>query len=125
MKLRPFWDAVASPVPVTVTCAVEFAVDPPGLYRTLMVQLPPGLTTKPFTQVPPVIVKVAAAGPAVLVTVGFAVNVNGPALAPCPLEVLTTLIVPFLVLVPPVFSNGDGCEIVSVAPVTLNCTVLL
>jgi hypothetical protein len=62
-------------------------------------------------------------GPAVLVTVGFAVNVNAPAVPP--LAVLVTVIVPFLMFVPPVFNAGTGAENVSVAPVTVNGTELL
>ena len=49
-------------------------------------------------------------------------NVNGPAVAPD--AVLVTVMVPFFVPRPPLFKAGDGAEIVSVAPVTVNATVL-
>ena len=66
--------------------------------------------------------------PAVLVTLGGAVNVKGPELAVAGLAVLVTVIVPVLVVVfglpgPEGFNTGEGAEIVSVAPVTWNVGV--
>ena len=124
LKLPPFWVAAASPDPVTVTCAVESAVDPPGVYCTVMVQWLPGLITAPTTQLPPVTIENEDwEGPAVLVTVGSAVNVNGAEVPP--LAVLVTVIVPVLtVLLAGVLVNaGDGAEIASVAPFTVKAPV--
>ena len=80
-----------------------------------------GVSTVVEVQVPPVIEKVP--GPAVLVIVGAAENENAAAFAPP--AVLVTVMVPFLVPVPPVFNAGVGAESVRVAPVTLNATVLV
>ena len=64
MKLLPFCVAglVAAdgvpvmPVPITVTCAVEFSVLAKlGVYCTTIVQFDPALTTNPLAQLPPVI----------------------------------------------------------------------
>lgn len=120
-KFAPVWLGVASPVPVTVTLADAAVADPPGAYCTRMVQVfpvVPGFRTVPDAQVPPVIENVPLAGPVTLVMVGAAVNVN--ACAPAPAAVFVTVIVPFLVVVPPEFSAGVGAEMVSVAPVTVN-----
>jgi hypothetical protein len=124
VKLAPFSVAVARPVPVIVTCAVAVAVDVPGAYCTVTVQLPPGATTKPDAQVPPVVEKAPPALPT-LAIVGAAVNVNGPAFAP--VAVLLTVIVPLLVFVLAVVvvSNGEGTEMAAVAPVTVNDRALL
>ena len=94
MKLGPFITVAASPVPVTVTCPVAVAVpEVCPVYCTMIVQLEPALTVKPETQVPPVIEKVpVVALPAVLVTVGAAVKMNGPAVVP--VAVLLKVIVP-------------------------------
>lgn len=103
------------PLPVIVTCASETAVEPPGRYCTVIVQFPPGATIVPELQVPPVIENDAAAGPDDLVTVGAAVKVNAPVAA----AEFDTVMVPFLVPVPPLFKAGEGAEIVMVAPVTV------
>jgi len=79
------------------------------------------LMTKPDTQVPPVIEKLVAAGPTVFTTAGAAVSVSGPVAA----EALLTLTVPKCEVVVPVTSEGLGAEIVTVAPVTVNVTVLV
>jgi len=94
VKLGPFIAVAASPVPVTVTCAVAVAVpEVCPVYCTMIVQLEPALTVKPETQVPPVIEKVPVVPlPAVLVTVGAAVKMNGPPVAP--VAVLLKVIVP-------------------------------
>jgi hypothetical protein len=111
------------PVPAIETCAVDVAVDVPGAYRTKIVQLAPGATTLPDTQVPPAgIEKVPPAVPT-LVIVGAAVSVSGPAVAP--VAVLVTVMVPFLVLVPPVFKAGVGPVNVAVAPNTVKVSGLL
>src|SRR5580704_15117917 len=111
------------PVPAIVTCAVDVAV-PDGTYRTRIVQLDvaTGLMTKPDTQVPPVIEKVPM--PAVLVIVGAAVRVSGPAFAP--VAVLVTVMVPFFVVVlaVPVVNAGVGPANAAVAPKTVNVTAL-
>lgn len=122
MKLGLFWDAVAAPTSISVTWAVEVAVDVPGAYCTVIVQLPPGLTTAPDTQLPPVIEKVPV--PAVLVMVGAAVSVSGPAFAP--VAVLVTVMVPLFVVVlaVAVAKEGEGPANVTVAPVTVNVTPL-
>src|SRR5580693_3690784 len=115
--------AVARPVPVIVTLPLAVAVLLSPEYCTLTVQLPPGLTTAPEMQVPPaVIVKVPLPVPDTLAIVGAAVNVNGPVAAAS----LLTVIVPFLVPVPPVASPGAvGRVKATVAPVTVNVTLLL
>ena len=126
MKLPPFCVAglvgaagvPVMPVPVTLTCAVEVAVDPPGRYCTEIEQLLPAAITKPLMQVPPVIENELAAGPAVLVTAGAAEKVNGPAFKP--VAVFETVIVAFFVVVPPDVIAGLGAEIVSVAPTMRN-----
>ncbi len=111
------------PVPAIETCAVAVAVDVPGAYRTKIVQLAPGATTLPDTQVPPTgIEKVPPALPT-FVIVGAAVRVSGPAVAP--VAVLVTVMVPFLVLVPPVFKAGVGPVNVAVAPNTVKGSELL
>ena len=88
---------VCVPVPTfpdIVTFAVAVAVDVPGAYRTVIVQLPPAATTVPEAQVPPVIEKVPPAKPT-LPIVGFAVSVSDR-FAPVG---LLTVIVPFFVVV--------------------------
>ena len=122
VKFAPVWLGVPSPVPVTVTLAVDVAVDVPGAYCTMMVQVfpvVPGFRTVPDAQVPPVIENVPPAVPT-LVMAGAAVKVN--AVAPAPVAVFVTVIVPLLVVVLAgvVVSTGAGAEIVSVAPVIWN-----
>jgi len=115
------WDAVAIPDPVTVTVALAVAVVV-GVYATSIVQVLPGLRIKPLTQVPPAgLVNVPAV--LVLVTVGVALNVNGPVAV----AALVTVIVPaFAVVLPGVVTNaGEGGVAttgpsVSVAPRTVN-----
>ena len=118
MKLALVCVAVASPVPVMVTLAVAVAVDPPGAYCTSIVQLLPGLTTKPLTQVPPVGIENVPPAVPTLLTVGDAVNVKGPFAA----AALVTVIVPVFVVVlaGAVVSTGAGALSVTVAPVTVN-----
>lgn len=121
MKLAPVCVAVPIPVPVTVTFPVAVVV-PEGAYCTTIVQLAPGLTTWPDTQVPPVAIeKVPPAAPT-FATVGAAVNVNGPGLAA---PVLLTVMVPVCVVVVPVTKDGAGAEIVRFAPSTVNASVLV
>lgn len=107
---------------VRVICAVDVPV-PDGTYCTITVQLPPALTTRPDTQVPPVIEKVPA--PAVFVMVGAAVKLSGPAFDP--VAVLLTVMVPLLVVVLDgvVVSTGAGPANATVAPVTRNVTALV
>lgn len=114
--------AVVAPVSVRVICAADAAF-PDGTYCTMTVQLLPGLTTVPDTQVPPVIEKVPA--PPVVVMVGAAVRLSGPAFAP--VAVLLTVIVPVFVLVLAgvVVSTGAGPANATVAPVTWNVTALV
>jgi hypothetical protein len=91
-----------------VTCATVVPVVV-GTYCTVIVQLAPGATERPATQVPPVLEKVPVLGP-VLVTVGFAVKTNGPAFAP--LALLVTVMVPVFVVVVAgaVVNAGVGAE---------------
>ena len=112
--------AAARPVPVIVTAPLAVAVLVSPAYCTMIVQLPPGLTTAPDMHVPPVMVKVPFPVPLVLATVGLAVSVSGPAEA----AALLTVIVPVFVLVPPVFNAGVGAEKATVAPGTVKLTVL-
>jgi len=124
-------EAAVNPEPVTVTVAVEVAVDVPGVYVTGIVQLWPGLSTVPLAHAPAAAAPIVKVPPTkafdVLVMVGAAVNVNGPAFALAGLTVLVTVMVPFLmvVLAGPVVNAGAGAEMASVAPITLNVTVLL
>ena len=114
--------AVARPVPVIVTLPLAVVVLVSPEYCTLTVQLLPGLTTAPELQVPPAVIeKVPFPVPDTVAIVGLAVNVNG-AVAPA---ALLTVIVPVLVLVPPVLSAGVDPLKATVAPVTVNGTVLL
>src|SRR6202043_2122399 len=79
--------------------------------------------TMPEAQVPPVIVKTPV--PTVLVMVGAAVSVNGPAVAPAA-TVLVTVMVPVLAEVTGVPVNaGVGPVNPAVAPVTMNATALV
>jgi hypothetical protein len=126
--------AVVSPVPVTVTLAFAFAVDPPEAYCTVIVQLPAGvggavlafagLRTVPLAQVPPVMVKPLVAVP-VGVTVGAAVNVNAPAVAPVAEFVTVTVPVSVTALAGVGLSAGTGALIANVAPVTVNGTLVV
>lgn len=119
-------DAVAAPVPVTVT--VAFELTPPdvgGTYRTAMVQLPPGFRTTLDAQVPPVMLKVPLVP--VLVIVGAAVKWNAP---PAEAELLTVIVPFFVVLLDgEVVNAGVGPEKLSeacpAAAVTVNVTALL
>ena len=95
----------------TVSFALVVFVSPE--YCTRIVQEPPELITNPLTQVPPVMVKTPFPPPPCVPSAGFAVRVSGPALAP--VAVLLTVIVAFLVPVPPVFKAGTGAEIDTVA----------
>ena len=123
LKLAPFCDAVVVPVPATVTCAVEVKIDVPGAYCTRIVQLPPAAIADPFVQVPPVIEKPADVGPAVFVTVGAAVNVNGPVE---PAALVTVIVAFFAVRFPgAVVIAGAGAEMASVAPVTVKVPALV
>jgi hypothetical protein len=78
---------------------------------------------KPDTHVPPVIEKVPPAVPTFAI-VGAAVSVSGPAFAP--VAVLVNVITPFFVVrVPGVVVMDAGPLIPTVAPTTLNGSVLL
>ena len=66
-----------------------------GMYCTIIVHVPPGATTVPVVQVPPVIEKVPR--PETLATMGAAVSVNEPAFAP--VAMLLTVMVPVFVVV--------------------------
>jgi len=126
LKFPPFCDGFAKPLPATVTCAVEVAV-PLGTYSTIIVQVlvpATALSTVVEPQVPPVIEKVPA--PAVLAIVGAAEKENGPAFAPAVALVTVMVAGPFVVVLAGDDVNaGVGAEMVRVAPVTLNATVLL
>ena len=77
--------------------------------------------TNPLTQVPPDwIEKVPFPEPPFVPSVGFAVNVKAPAVVP--VAVLLTVMVAFLVVVPPLFIAGDGALKARVAPVTVKLT---
>ena len=89
----------AAPVSVIVTVPVAVPMVPVafGTYCTLIVHVPPpAATTVPFKQVVPVVriekLPVLPAAPAVLATVGAAVNVSGP------VPLLVTVIIPLFVL---------------------------
>jgi len=106
---------------------VTFAVDDAvvvGTYRTLIVQLAPGLTTAPETQVPPATIEKVPV-PDCLAIVGAAVIVRGAAFAPA--AVLLTVIVPFFVVksAVAVVSAGVGPANAAVPPCTVNVTLLL
>ena len=74
--------AVAMPVPVSVTFAVDVEAIPPVTYCTLIVQLAPGARTVPEAQVPPAMIeKVPVELPVALVIVGAAVRVSAPVAA--------------------------------------------
>jgi hypothetical protein len=89
----------------------------------MTVQLVPGLSTVPDTQVPPVTVK--APVPLTLFTVGAAVSLSGPAFAPVA-ELLTVTVPVFVVpLAGVVVSAGAGPTNAGVPPVTVNGRVLL
>ena len=103
--------AVAAPVSVSVTAPVAVPRVPVafGVYCTLIVQVPPPAATMvPFVQVVPVAriakVPVVPGAPAVLATVGAAVNVSGP------VPLLVTVIVPLCADLVPVTSDGSGPE---------------
>ena len=124
VKLAPVIVAVAIPEPVMVTRAVAVAVGVAvaGTYCTTIVQLLPGATTTPEAQVPPVMVNVPPGAPT-LAIVGADVKVSGPVAA----AALLTVIVPVsvAVLAGVVVSTGAGAEIATVAPVTVNGSVLV
>jgi len=124
VKLALVIVAVAMPEPVMVTCAVAVVVDAAtGEYCTMIVQLPPGPTTAPMTQVPPALMAKAPPAPPTFATVGVAVRVRGPVAA----AALLTVIVPVstAVLAGVGASVGEGAEMAAVAPVTVNGSVLL
>ena len=115
---------VAVPVPVTLTLAVAVAVDVPGAYCTIIVQLVPGFTPKPDTQVPPVRIEKVPPAPPTLATVGLAVRVRGAVAV----AAFVTVNVPvFVTVVPGVVVNGEGvgAAIATVAPVTVNGIVFV
>jgi hypothetical protein len=116
-------DAVASPVPVIVTCPFAVWVFVWPEYCTAIVQLPPGAITVVLVHVPPVIEKVPFPVPLAFAIVGANVNVNG--LAVGPVAMLLTVIVPVFVPKPPLFNAGLGPENAIVAPVTVNVTGVL
>lgn len=120
MKFALVCVAVAAPESAIVTFAAEFAV-PFGTYCTMIVQLAPGLITRPEAQVPPVMEK--APRPETFAIEGAPPRVSGPAFAP--VAELLTVIVPVFVLVPPVFKAGLGALNIAVAPVTVKRTLLL
>jgi len=116
--------AVATPVSAIVTCAVE-ARDPVvgGTYCTTIVQVPPGASTVPDAQVPPVTVK--APVPLALFTTGAAVSVIGPAVAPVA-EFLRVTVPDFVVpLAGVLVKAGAGPVNAGVPPVTVKGSVLL
>ena len=106
-------------------CAVDVDVDPPGAYCTRIVQLAPGARDIGATQVvkgPATIEKTPEAGPAVLVT-ATAVMLSGPVAAAAFVTVtVASFVVAFAGVV---VIAGLGAEIVTVAPCTVNVTVLL
>ena len=122
VKLAPVIVAVGMSEPVMVTCAVAVAVDAPGAYCTIIVQLPPAATTVAAVQVPPVIVNVPPAVPT-LAIVGAAVMVRGS----FAVAALVTVIVPVSVVVlgGVVASAGAGAEMVTAVPCTVNGMVLV
>ena len=104
--------------PVIVTCAVAVAVEVPGAYCTLIVQLPPGATTEPLAQVPPVIVKVPPAGPTLTIA-GVAVRISSPA------ALLLTVMMPVFVdvLAAAVVNAGLGAPMVTPASASVPFSV--
>jgi hypothetical protein len=107
---------------VTVTLAIAVVVMVPGAYCTVMVQLPPGATTAPDAQVPPVIENAAPAGAVTVLIAGAAVKVND-AVAPAPFD---TVMVPVLVVVLAgvEVSAGAGAEIARMALVVLKLALV-
>src|SRR5215472_14865768 len=89
----------------------------------MTVQLAPGLSTVPDTQVPPVIVNVPV--PETLLTGGAAVSFSGPALAPVAELVIVTVPVFAVRLAGVVVKAGAGPANAAVPPVTVNGSVLL
>jgi hypothetical protein len=123
VKLALVCDAVARPVPVIVTFAVPVAVDVPGTYCTVIVQVfpvVPDASTVVALHVPPVIEKVPPAVPT-LANDGAAEKVNDA------FPVLLTVMVPVLVIVfaGVEVNTGLGAENVAVAPSTVKVTELV
>ena len=106
-----------APVPVMVTFAVAVAVDVPGAYCTMIVQVFPAATAVPEAQVPPVMEKAPPAAPT-LAIVGVAVKVSCAPLA-------VTVIVPVLVAVVAGVVVSAGAGAAMVAPVTVKGSVLV
>jgi len=94
--------------PESVIVNVKFAVDEfVGAQRTLIVHVPPAATTWPNVQVPPGCTEaVPVPVPLVFTRLGGTVDEN----VRFDVMLLVTVTVPFLVLVPPVFSAGVGPE---------------
>jgi len=124
LKLALLDVAVARPVPVTVTWADAGNGDPPAAYCTLTVQFPPGFSTIVPVQLPPGIIE-KPPGPLTFATVGAAVNVNGPAVAPEAELVTVTSPDSVTVLAGLLVNAGVGPENATVAPVTVKVTGLL
>src|SRR5215469_6253504 len=89
----------------------------------MTVQLAPGLSTVPETQVPPVIVK--APFPETLLTAGAAVSLSGPALAPVAELLMVTVPVFVVALAGVVVRAGAGPANATVPAATVNGSVLL
>jgi len=119
--LALFRVGVLIPVPVIVTCAFTVAVDAPGAYCTMIVQLPPGATTVPLAHVPPVMLNAGFAGTGTIA--GAAVRVRFPfAVA----ELLTVIVAVSVAVLGVVGASvGVGAEMVTAAPCTVNATVLV
>ena len=113
LKLGPISGLADPPAFASEMCAVAVVVNPFGAYWTMMVQLPPGLSTVPETHVPPVIENVDAAFPAVFTTLGAAVNVSEPVDAAETLTVTVPVLV--VVLAGVVVNAGVGPENATVA----------
>ena len=107
-----------APVPVMVTFAVAVAVDAPGAYCTMIVQVFPAATAAPETQVPPVVIEKVPPAVPTLAIVGAAVKVSC-----APLAVTVIVPVSVVVLAGVVASAGAGAAMV--APVTVKGSVLV
>ena len=119
MKLALVAD-IRPPLHVAVTFAVAVAVDPPGTYCTLTVQLAPAARTVLAVQVPPLIMEKAPPAVPTFATVGSELKVIEP------VPTLLTVTRPVLVAVPlgPPFVNaGVGPVNDTANAVTLNSEV--
>jgi hypothetical protein len=106
---------VPRPVTVIVTLAVAVVVDAPGTYCTIIVQFPPGFTTTPEVQVPPLRMENVPPAVPTFVIAGSAVN----AIVPVAAAALLTVTEPVFVFVLAGLVVSLGSVKLSIAPVTV------